>query len=50
MIDLEHTIIEVASNLSEEEISATKTNADALLNEINTHGSAKLIMIAWDQQ
>lgn len=50
MLDLEHTINEVASNLSEKEISATKTNADALLNEFRTHGEAKLIMIAWDQQ
>jgi hypothetical protein len=50
MIDLEHTINEVASSLSEKEISTTKANADALLSEIKIHGEAKLIMIAWDQQ
>lgn len=50
MTDLELTISEVASNLSEKEISKTKTNAAALLKEITIHGEAKLIMIAWDQK
>ena len=43
MLDLEHTINEVASNLSEKEISATKKNAEALLNEFEIHGTAKKV-------
>lgn len=50
MIDLENVINEVISTLSEDEISKTKVNADALLQEITIHGTAKLIMIAWDQK
>ncbi len=50
MTDLECTINEVASNLSEKEISTTKANADELLKEFAIHGMAKLKMIAWDQK
>ena len=50
MTDLECTINQVVSSLSEKEISTAKTNTEALLKEISTHGAAKLIMIAWDQR
>lgn len=50
MIDLEHTILEVASNFSENEVATTQKNVEALSQEISTQdGMAKLIMIAWDQ-
>ena len=51
MTGLERMINEVASSLSEKEISTTKKNVDTLLEEITVqNGAAKLIMIAWDQQ
>ena len=51
MLDLENIINEVVANYTEKEVSSTKENVDALLEEITIqNGVAKLNMIAWDQQ
>jgi hypothetical protein len=51
MKDLENTIKEVASNLSEKTISTTQRNVDALVEELaDQNGIDALKMIAWDQQ
>ncbi len=51
MSDLDSIIHEVASSISLEQVSAKKDNAQLLLEEITIqNGTAKLIMIAWDQQ
>jgi hypothetical protein len=51
MTDLENVICEVASMISEKEISDKRNNVQGLLEELTSqNGMAKLIMIAWDRQ
>ncbi len=49
MMELEHVINELASDLAEDEVLSAQENAEALHEEVKIHGYTKLNMIAWDQ-